>query len=196
MEKLDKINSSPVKTTEATQWVSYKSSQGRYQKPGKQLSKNSHFLESANDWKIVYDEDARQRQFPQHIVCTAQRPDIVIYSDSCKHVTLIELTCGNEENFEDQRARKERRYEQLMVDIETAGWIGHLFTVEVGCKGFYHHTLPRMFNFFNINRAQKKRTLNISAVVSLKASYTIWLSRNNKIWCDNWELAKRPVFQS
>ena len=111
---------------------------------------------------------------------------------------MIELTCGNEENFEDQRTRKEKRYEQLLVDIESAGWVGDLFTIEVGCRGFYHHTLPRMFNFFNIKRASKKRALNTAAVVSLKGSYTIWLSRNNKTWCDNfnWELAKRPVLPS
>jgi hypothetical protein len=63
---------------------------------------------------------------------------------------MIELTCGNEENFEDQRARKLRRYEQLLVEIETAGWKGDLFTVEVGCRGFYHDTLPRIYNYLNI----------------------------------------------
>jgi hypothetical protein len=60
---------------------------------------------------------------------------------------MIVLTCGNEENFEDQRAGKLKTYEQLLVDIETAGWKGYLFTVEVGCRGFYHDTLPRIFNF-------------------------------------------------
>ena len=39
---------------------------------------------------------------------------------------MVELTCGNEENFEDQKARKLRRYEQLLVEIETAGWKGDL----------------------------------------------------------------------
>ena len=37
---------------------------------------------------------------------------------------MIQLTCGNEENFEDQRVRKLRRFEQLLVKIETAGWKG------------------------------------------------------------------------
>jgi hypothetical protein len=84
----------------------------------------------------MFDKDERTRQFPQMIVCTALRPDIVIYSETLRRVILIELTCGNEENFEDQKARKhckQRRYEQLLVEIETAGWNGDLFTVEVGC---------------------------------------------------------------
>ena len=42
------------------------------------------------------------------------------------------------------------------------------------------------------NRAKKKKALNTTAVVSLKGSYTIWLSRYNKIWSDNWQLAERP----
>ena len=90
------------------------------------------------------------------------------------------------------KARKLRIYEQLLVEIETAGWEGDLFTVEVGCRGFCHETLPRIFNFLNIPRAKKKRALNKAAVVSLKGSYTIWLSRYNKTWSDNWQLAERP----
>ena len=64
--------------------------------------------------------------------------------------------------------------------------------VEVGCRGFYYETLPRVFNFLNIPRTKKKRALNKAAVVSLKGSYTIWLSRYNKTWSDNWQLAERP----
>ena len=91
------------------------------------------------------DEDERTRQFPQMIVNTALRPDVVVYSKTLRQVIMIQLTCGNEENFVDQRARKLiRRYEQLLVEIERAGWKGHLFTVEVGCRGFYHDTLPRI----------------------------------------------------
>ncbi|KAL5266730.1 hypothetical protein ACHWQZ_G003942 [Mnemiopsis leidyi] len=96
------------------------------------------------------------------------------------------------ENFEDQKAPKLKRYEQLLIEIETAGWKGDLFTVEVGCRGFYHDTLPRIFNFLNIPRAKKKRALNKAAVVALKGSYTIWLSRYNKTWSDNWQLTERP----
>ena len=121
-----------------------------------------------------------------------QRPDIVVYSDSLKTVYLIELTCGDESNFESQRARKESRYEQLMADICAAGWTAQLFTVEVGCRGLYHHTLPHLFNFFNIPRHRKKKALDEVAVIALRCSYTIWLSRDNRIWSSNYELVKRP----
>ena len=193
IEKLREVNNSTPKKEVKKEWRKYKSDKGIYKKPEINLLEKPHFLEEANDWKVVFDEDDKKRQFPQHIVNTALRPDIVIYSDLLRRAILIELTCGNEENFEDQKARKEKRYEQLLVEIETAGWKGDLFTVEVGCRGFYHHTLPRIFNFLNISRARKKKALNTAAVVSLKASYTIWLSRYNKTWSDNWQLAERPA---
>ncbi len=193
LEKIDWANRKATVASKKKEWGKLKSAESTYKKPAKQLEAVPHLLETANDWKIVYDEDTRQRQFPQHIVCTSLRPDIVVYSDAIKCAVLIELTCGNEENFEDQRYRKEKRYQLLMESVQDAGWTGYLLTVEVGCRGFYHHTLPRVFNFFNLKRSRKKATLNTAAVVALKASYTIWLSRYNKIWCDNWELAKRPT---
>ena len=58
------------------------------------------------------------------IVNTALRPDVVLYSEKFRRVIMIQLTCGNEENFEDQRVGKLRRYEQQLVEIETAGWKG------------------------------------------------------------------------
>ena len=130
------------------------------------------------------------RQKPQHIVNTPQRPDAVVYSNTLKTVFLLELTCGDESNFEDQRARKEERYSQLLADIGSAGWTTRLFTFEVGCRGFYHHTLPHLFNFFRIPKHQKKKALNEVAVIALRCSYTIWLSRDNRIWSDNYNLVK------
>ena len=123
---------------------------------------------------------------------TPLRPDIVVYSDSLKTVYLIELTCGDESNFESQRARKESRYEQLLADISAAGWTAQLFTVEVGCMGLYHHTLPHLFNFFNIPRHRKKKALDEVAVIALRCSYTIWLSRDNRNWLSNYEPVRRP----
>ena len=34
------------------------------------------------------------------------RPDVVLYLETLRRVIMIELTSGNEENFEDQRPRK------------------------------------------------------------------------------------------
>ena len=81
-----------------------------------------HLLDEANDLKLVFDElDKRIRQFPQLLVNTALRPDLVIFSDTLRNVILMELTCGNEENFENQKSRKEKRYEQLEIRSSAQG---------------------------------------------------------------------------
>ena len=99
-------------------------------------------LNQAEDWTLVHDEDENKKDFPQHITNTPRRPDVVVYSNTLKVVYLIELTCGDESNFESQRARKEARYQQLLADICATGWKAQLFTVEVGCRGLHHNTLP------------------------------------------------------
>ena len=191
IEKLVTVNQSQERVTKKN-WVSFRSKGTAYQKPKRKIESEPHFLSKTNDWRIMYDEDEAQKNFPQHIVNTSLRPDIVVYSDNIKSVILIELTCGDETNFEDQRARKEERYNGLLAEIEHAGWSAKLFTIEIGCKGFYHDTAPRLFNFFAINRKTKKNALNEAALTALKASYTIWLSRNNKTWCETRNLTERP----
>ncbi|KAL5254062.1 hypothetical protein ACHWQZ_G013725 [Mnemiopsis leidyi] len=170
-------------------WLVFKSKESSYKN---NWEREKRPLDLAKDWVLLHDEDETKKGFPQHITNTPLRPDIVVYSDSLKTVYLIELTCGDESNFESQRARKESRYEQLLADISAAGWTAQLFTVEVGCRGLYHHTLPHLFNFFNIPRHRKKKALDEVAVIALRCSYTIWLSRDNRIWSSNYELVKRP----
>ena len=86
-------------------------------------------------------------QFPQHSANTPQRPDIVLYSNTLIVVYLIELKCGDESNFEIQRARKEARYQQLGADICATRWEAQLFAVEVGCRGAIppHHPSSSQF---------------------------------------------------
>ena len=57
----------------------------------------------------------RTAQFPQHIYCTAERPDIVAWSEKSKEIILVELTVGDESNFSDQVARKEARYSRELI---------------------------------------------------------------------------------
>ncbi len=101
----------------------FKSKSGKYNIPDTQRTdpEEEDVIDRVKDWVLVQDEDNAQRQFPQHIVNIPLRPDIVVYSDEIKTVFLVELTCGDGSNFEDQRARKDSRYQQLLAGIESAG---------------------------------------------------------------------------
>ena len=47
-----------------------------------------------------------QLRFPEHIVETTLRPDIVLFSDSTKQVVLLDLTVPWEERMEEANERK------------------------------------------------------------------------------------------
>ena len=192
LDQLEKFNNKDTKPG-TKEWVNFKSSESSYRKPAFKIKKESSF-ETAVDWKLMWDEESLPSQFPQHIFCTAERPDIVVWSESVKEVILIELTVGDEGNFSDQVVRKEARYNrELIPGLSNSGWKARLFTVEVGCRGFWHHTVPALFNYFGLGKRVKKQVLEEAALVALKCSYAIWLARNNKKWAPSYDIAKRPT---
>ena len=72
-------------------------------------------------------------------------------------VILVELTVGDDSNFSDHVERKQARYNrELIPGLHGSGWKPQLFTVEVGCRGFWHHTLPSLLNYFGVTKRVKK----------------------------------------
>ena len=68
----------------------------------------------------------------------------------------MEPTVGDESNFSDQVARKEARYNRELIPGSLGkGWKARLFTVEIGCRGFWHHTLPALSNYFSVTKSQE-----------------------------------------
>ena len=70
--------------------------------------------------------------FPPHIVETAKRPDIIIYSDLIKIVVLIELTVPIEQSLADANLRKKCKYSELVAESEKRLWTTYYFPVEIG----------------------------------------------------------------
>ncbi len=90
-------------------WVKFKSKETQYGKPDRKLEVKKSLPGDARDWKMLWDEDKYPAHFPQHIYNTAERPDIVVWSDSSKQVILIELTCGDE-------STSVTKYEERKID--------------------------------------------------------------------------------
>jgi len=192
LDQLKKYNNQEIKTKKEEEWVMFKSSETNYRRPPHNIKRDSPFG-AATDWRIIWDEDLFPVEFPQNICGTPQRPDIVVWSETSKEVILIELTVGDESNFSDQVVRKEARYNrELMPGIVASGWKARLFTIEIGCRGFWHHTVPALFNYFGLARRMKKQALEEAASVALRCSYTIWLARNNRKWSPSYYIATRP----
>ena len=74
--------------------------------------------------------------FPPHIAKTDQRPDIVIWNDSEKSVSLLEITVCHESNFVEAHQRKVTRYLDLEQEIRQSHYRVKTTPIQVGCCGF------------------------------------------------------------
>ena len=95
--------------------------------------KRSRLLANLGDWYMVTDLGGMMA-FPQHIVITNLRPDVVVWSDQGKEVLLVELTVPWEENMEVGHERKMTKYDTLRMEIEMKEWRCKVLTVEMGCR--------------------------------------------------------------
>ena len=66
-----------------------------------------------NGSKLTVDLPDTEYSFPQHIVTTDLRPDLVIWNDTSKSIIIIELTIAFETAFEHARERKRFKYSNL-----------------------------------------------------------------------------------
>ena len=89
-------------------------------------------LQTASDWVIKVDI-GRQLKFPEQIVPTSLRPDLVLTSNSTKTVIVVELTVPWEDRFEESHELKKAKYEDLLAEARFRGWRTYCFPVEVGC---------------------------------------------------------------
>nr|XP_020444590.1 uncharacterized protein LOC109953443 [Monopterus albus] len=62
--------------------------------------KTSGLLNTAQDWQLLMDF-GRQLKFPQNVVKTSLRPDIVLVSEATKNVVMLELIVPWEEWMEE-----------------------------------------------------------------------------------------------
>ena len=85
-------------------------------------------LTSANDWELRADLQSRL-VFPQEIVITTLRPDIVIWSAVTKQVVLLELTVPWEEGIQEAYERKRNKYQELVDDCKAPETINLLWSV-------------------------------------------------------------------
>ena len=148
-------------------------------------------IQGAEDWKLVWDEDKIPAIFPPEIVTTSRRPDITLYSPKEKLAVVIELTVPAEENMAQANQRKKCKYEDLVSEGQEAGWEMKYFPVEVGSRGFTNETLRACLKFLGLTNKEVKKALDNISRAALRATYTLWLARNNKKF-GSWELVARP----
>ena len=141
--------------------------------PPQQVSKTQGQKFLARDWKIAADLK-ETLHFPHHIVHTQDHPDVVICSDTVKHVIIVELTAPSEENMEEAFKGKKLQYENLRMHCEDKGWACQVMPIEVGCHGFIGRTTTSNLTRLGLtNRARQRATQQLQTAAE-RASRWIW----------------------
>ena len=172
--------------------IAFKTNKGtKYDIVEWQSTERSNRMQKCQDWEIVWDEDKSPAMFPPVIVVTAKRPDVAIYSTTEKKCVVIELTVPAEENFAQANSRKKCKYADLIHECQEAGWEVKYFPVEVGSRGFTNQTLRSCFKYLDLSNKETRKAIDDISKTALRATYTIWLARSNKMF-GSWELVERP----
>ena len=119
--------------------------------------------------------------FPQHIVTTDLRPNLVIWNDTSKSITIIELTIAFETAFEHAPERKRLKYSNLERRCQRNGFNVKLITVEIGSRSFINTaSSDSLYNVVRVNKKERKK-LEMKVIRScILRSYDIWCKKFGK----------------
>ena len=153
---------------------------GERVKPSHQSGRGG-LLSPGNGWAMRVDL-GKQLQFPREIVETSLRPDLVMWSEVCKTVLLVELTVPWESGVEAANERKRAKYADLVADCREAGWRTIMWPVEVGCRGFVGSSMARLLRDMGCTGAGHRKAMRELAEEAEKGSFWLWLRRKHKSW--------------
>ena len=116
-------------------------------------------------------------RFPQHIVSSGLRPDILLVSESTKNIIIMELTVPWEDRLGEANERKRTKYEHLVIDCRAKGWKARCMPIEVGSRGFVGHSLHKALSALGITGTARSRAIKNITEAAEKASRWLWIRR-------------------
>ena len=140
-------------------------------------------LAMANDWVLLVDLK-RQLRFPEDIVPTNLRPDIVIFSKESKVCVIMELTVSWEEQIEETHERKLLKYTELVGKCKDNGWKTWCFPFEIGCRGYPGQSTWRALKMLGVTGKERRIVIDKAGRTAESASMWIW-NRKRHINPDN-----------
>ena len=132
---------------------------------------------------------------PPHILVTALKPDIFIFSEMTQEVVVFELTCPWDSNISRSHTFKSEKYSPLIADLSQR-FIVSFFSIEVSARGqITKDNRSRLKSFMfkcctSIREAQKD-VIRISSKAALLSSYSIFAARREPSWEDPLPLVVR-----
>ena len=139
----------------------------------------SHLPPNTN---IMADLPGTTYQYPSHIGTTDLRPDIVLWKDTPKEVTILELTICFETSYEAAAQRKVTKYLELKEALNK-GYKANVVTLEVGSRGFISIKGFKSLSkaLVAVTKRDFRHFLITVAQTTIVESHKIWCVRN---WSD------------
>ena len=123
--------------------------------------------------------DLGSYHFPQHIVSTDLRPDVVWWDDTRKKMCLVELTICFESSFQNAAERKTIKYEEVVERARASGYTATFISLEVGSRGIINpHGFDCLKKVFNITKRDYATLLVQLSRIVITESFKIWCMRN------------------
>ncbi|KAG1971952.1 hypothetical protein F2P79_000201 [Pimephales promelas] len=122
----------------------------------------------------------RQLQFPREIVETLLRPDLIMWSELCKTILLVELTVPWEEGMEAANEQKRAKYADLVEACKEPGWKATTCPVEVGCRGFVGSSTVRLLREMGRTGARCRKAIKELAEEAERGSFWLWLRTSTR----------------
>lgn len=146
-------------------------------KPSKTKKPRPNILSPASDWELRVDLRARLI-FPDHIVKTLLRPDLVFFSNTMKTVVMWELTVPWEENILEAHEWKKSKYDELLAQCRTSGWKATCLPIEVGSRGFTAKSLWGAMSDIGLVGTPKRLALKSITDKAESCAKWLFLKRN------------------
>ena len=138
-------------------------------------------LGQSAQWEMRVDVD-KKLVFPEAIVITRQRPDLVLWAKDTRQVIMVELTVPWEERVEVSHHLKRDKYESLQAECVEKGWKAWVFPVEVGCRGFPAQSIWHMFRALGVTGRRRSTAVGKIGEAAERASCWLWMRRQEKEW--------------
>lgn len=151
------------------------------QRPVIHSQARQNLLQSAQGWEMEVDL-GRKLHFPEVVLSTTLRPDIIMWSPGREKIIMVELTVPWEEGCEEAAERKKAKYQQLVQDCRDKGWMAWLMTVEVGCRGFPAQSARNLLTKVGLRGHLRKAAIRRLGEASERASCWLWHKREDTSW--------------
>ena len=116
---------------------------------------------------------------PPDILCSPQRPDIVILNRARKEIILVELTIPFETNIEKAQEMKAARYAPLVAGLQDVGFKCSYYSLEIGARGILSFGSSKTLS--QISGASRKRVKTVMKDLSqivIQCSYLLFKAKD------------------